>query len=212
MGEEGSGETGRRMDGLKEELDPQGEPEPIAEECEEEIPDRAREIEEPSRKNEENLDKLKRLQADFDNYRKRAQKERDEITQLATARLVKELLQLSDNFERALSNPGSLNGEAQLQGLKMMYDQLTDILRSEGVTEIDTDCKLDPFQHEVMTKVDDPNHADDEIVECVQKGYRMKGKVIRPARVIVCRRETVEDDDQDDSCREENGNDEREVN
>jgi len=199
---------------VNDELEPQEE---VA--SEPDATDQAREIEELKRKNDESLEKLKRLQAEFENYRKRAAKEREETIQLATARLVKELLLLADNFERAQAiSKNSNNAGSDSQGLKMMYYQLMDILRGEGVTEIGTNCRLDPFQHEVMTKVDDPNREEDEIVECVQKGYRMKGRVIRPARVIVCKREKPaepanENDnhknhDDGHECREENEEDE----
>ena len=212
----------RKMKGLNDGKDSNGEPEPCEASTETEKPASAREIDELKQKNEECLEKTRRLQAEFENYRKRAAKEREETVQLATVRLVKELLLLADNFERALANAKNPNdSDSQSQGLKMMYWQLKDILKGEGVTEIETKCKLDPFQHEVMTKVDDPSHADDEIVECLQKGYRMKGKVIRPARVIVCRREEpsecekrIDDHtDHDESCEcDEESEDDGEVN
>ena len=198
---------------MNDELNSHNEPESCEPSTEVEEPGSAREIDELRQKNEEYIEKAKRLQAEFENYRKRAAKEREETVQLATVRLVKELLLLADNFERALANSKDPNdSDSQSQGLKMMYWQLMDILKGEGVTEIETRCKLDPFQHEAMTKVDDPDRADDEIIECVQKGYKMKGKVIRPARVVVCRREDSaesekKNDDEknhDDQCEEEN--------
>lgn len=197
---------------MNDELNSHVEPESCEPSSETEKPGSACEIDELRRKSKEYLEDLKRLQAEFENYRKRAAKEREETIQLATVRLVKELLLLADNFERALANSKNTNdSDSQSQGLKMMYWQLMDILKEEGVTEIETRCKLDPFQHEAMTKVDDPDRADDEIIECVQKGYKMKGKVIRPARVIVCRREDPaesgekndDENDHDDQCEEE---------
>ena len=197
---------------MNDELNSHVEPESCEPSSETEKPGSACEIDELRRKSKEYLEDLKRLQAEFENYRKRAAKEREETIQLATVRLVKELLLLADNFERALANSKNTNdSDSQSQGLKMMYWQLMDILKEEGVTEIETRCKLDPFQHEAMTKVDDPERADDEIIECVQKGYKMKGKVIRPARVIVCRREDPaesgekndDENDHDDQCEEE---------
>jgi len=206
------------MIGLNDELDSHGKPESCEASTEAEKPESVREIDELRQRNEECLERTKRLQAEFENYRKRAAKEREETVQLATVRLVKELLLLADNFERALVNSKDPNdSDSQSQGLKMMYWQLMDILRGEGVTEIETKCKLDPFQHEAMTKIDDPDRADDEIIECVQKGYKMRGKVIRPARVIVCRRENpaesgnkIDDDTNHDGsceCEEEIEND-----
>jgi molecular chaperone GrpE len=200
------------MNGLNDEIDNHGDPESCEPSTETEKTGSAREVDELKRKSEEYLDSMKRIQAEFENYRKRAAKEREETIQLATVRLVKELLLLADNFERALANSKNPNdSDLQSQGLKMMYWQLMDILKGEGVTEIETRCKLDPYQHEAMARIDDPDRADDEIIECVQKGYKMRGKVIRPARVIVCRREgpaesVQKDDDEknhEDQCEEE---------
>lgn len=162
-------------------------------------------IEELEKKNEQYLDKLQRLQADFENYQKRAAKEREECVQLAGARIAKELLGLVDNFDRALANPES--DKAARKGLEMMRMQLMDILRREGISEIDTKCKLDPFQHEVMSKVDDDEREDDEIVECLQKGYKMRGRVIRPARVVVCRKESNTDEGHQDYSSKSDGKD-----
>jgi molecular chaperone GrpE len=210
------------MNGLNDELDNHDDPEPCEPPIEAKKTESAREIDELRQKSEEYLENMKRLQAEFENYRKRAAKEREETVQLATVRLVKELLLLADNFERALANSKNpSDSDSQSEGLKMMYWQLMDILKGEGVTEIETKCKLDPFQHEAMTKVDDPDRSDNEIIECVQKGYKMKGKVIRPARVIVCRREDLaesekKNDDEknhDNQCEEEiEDNSDNEVN
>ena len=161
-------------------------------------------IGELQKQNDEYLDKLKWLQAEFENYKKRAAKDREECVQLAGARIVKELLGLVDNFDRALADTKSYGkGSPARQGLEMMRGQLMEILRREGVTEIDTNCKLDPFQHEVMTKVEDESREDNDIVECLQKGYKIRGRVIRPARVVVCRKENMNTDEchKDDSLK-----------
>jgi|GEM_PF-879444 len=149
-------------------------------------------ISELEKKNQEYLDRLKRLQADFDNYKKRMAKEREEYMALAAERVVKELLNLADDFERALTNSKGSGENPLRDALEMMYKQLKDILRKEGVVEIPTDCKLDPFEHEAVSKVDQPGKQEGEIVECLQKGYRIGNKVIRPARVVVCHREEGE--------------------
>lgn len=139
---------------------------------------------------QELLSKMKYLQADFDNYKKRCAKEKREITALASERVVRELLSLLDDFERALLNSGvkAEDPSIQTKGLEIMYNRLREILAREGVTLIDTGCKLDPFQHEVVTRTDEPGLEDNEIVDCLQKGYMMGDKVIRPAKVVVCRR------------------------
>jgi len=207
----------RRMAHVKIEINDDGsddqegdgsrETEPITQEVTTEENKRIVELE---KKNQEYLDKLKRAQADFENYRKRNDKEREEYTALAAERILKELLNLSDDFERALNNSNSSNTQMSLRpALEMMYKQLRDIFRREGVTEINTNCKLDPFEHEVMSKVDSPDKSEGDIVECLQKGYRIGHRVIRPARVVVCHQaeeidkenDDNEDDDQEDQHR-----------
>ena len=188
---------------LKEpdELEP---PEPKS--SEEGIPPEIRkQIEEFQKKSEELLNRLMCLQADFENYRKRSAKEREEIISLATERLVKELLVIVDDFERALSKADENCEESLNQGMEMIYKNLKDILRREGVTEIPTKCKLDPFKHEVVSKMDDPTREEGDIIECLQKGYMMGHKVIRPARVAVCSRE--EPAQTENKNREENNHD-----
>lgn len=138
------------------------------------------------KKNLECLERLKRLQADFDNYKKRVAKEREEYSALATERIVKQLLDLSDDFERAIANSKDSDDGPLRDAIEMMYKQLKEILRKEGVVEIATDCMLDPFEHEAMSKVGMAGKKEGEIVECLQKGYKIRDKVIRPARVVVC--------------------------
>ena len=138
------------------------------------------------RKNLEYLERLKRLQADFDNYKKRVAKEREDYSALATERIIKQLLNLSDDFERAIANSKGSDDAPLRDAIKMMYKQLREILWKEGVEEIATDCVLDPFEHEAISKVDMAGKKEGEIVECLQKGYKVRDKVIRPARVVVC--------------------------
>lgn len=147
-------------------------------------------IEKLEKENREYIDRLKRLQADFENYKKRAARAQQEFMSIATERLVLNLLNLLDDFERAIANSENCeNDQARHQGTEMIYKQLRDILRKEGVSEIPTGGKMDPFLHEVMTRVRAPDRDDGEIVEILQKGYKLGNKVIRPARVVVCRNE-----------------------
>lgn len=158
-------------------------PEPKEAQSEEE-----KKILELEKKNQEYLDRLKRLQADFDNYKKRVAKEREEFSSLAAERIIKELLNLSDDFERAITNSKEPDAQQLRAALEMMQKQLRDTLRREGVVEIITNCMLDPFEHEAMSNIDQPGKEEGEIVECLQKGYKIGNKVIRPARVVVCHR------------------------
>jgi molecular chaperone GrpE len=132
----------------------------------------------------EHLDDLKRLAAEFDNYRKRTARDQARLTELANARLVKELLPVLDDLERALSAAED-HAEAQLEeGVELVHRSLADLLRKEGLAEIETDGTFDPHVHEAL--LSQPSEAPEgAVVQVVQKGYRLGDRVLRPARVVV---------------------------
>lgn len=142
------------------------------------------EVEELRKQSEENYNKFARMSADFDNYRKRVAKERDEIFQVALEGLMKDLLPVVDNFERAY---GSFAGEGleqkYLDGLDMIMKQLAGALTKNGLAEVDTTVDFDPnFHHAIMQE---PGEEDDKITMVMQKGYTLGSKVLRPAMVRV---------------------------
>ena len=122
------------------------------------------------------LDRLQRLKAEFDNYRKRVAR--------ATERLVKELLPVVDDLERALE-AAAKHEEAKLEdGVRLVHRALRDTLAREGLVEIETDGKFDPHVHEAL--VAQPSEADEgSVIDVVQKGYRLGDRVLRPARVVI---------------------------
>ena len=130
--------------------------------------------------------KLQRLQADFVNYRNRTQREKDSIALEAKIELVNELLPVIDNFERALTSEGE---ESDLKaGVEMIYKQLINNLKSQGLEEITT--KGEEFHHkyhEAIMQVEDCEEESGIIVEEMQKGYLIEDKVIRPAMVKVAK-------------------------
>jgi len=129
-------------------------------------------------------DHLKRLQAEFENYCKRVEKERKDFTGLASEKLIVKLLLVIDDFERALATLKSVPEEAR-KGIEMIFKNLHKILHEERVEQIKAvGQKLDPYKHEVLlqTQSDQP---DDIILEELQKGYTMNGKVIRYAKVKI---------------------------
>ena len=132
----------------------------------------------------EHLDDLKRLAAEFDNYRKRTAREQARLTELANQRLVKELLPVLDDLERALA-AAEQHAEAQLEeGVQLVHRSLADLLRKEGLAEIETDGRFDPHVHEALLA--QPSEAPEgDVVEVLQKGYRLGDLVLRPARVVV---------------------------
>jgi molecular chaperone GrpE len=130
------------------------------------------------------LDTLQRLQAEFDNYRKRAARDQQSLVVRAHERLVKELVPVLDDLERALE-AAEAHEEAKLEeGVALVTRSFGDILRKEGLEEIPTEGKFDPHVHEAL--LSQPSDADEgDVIEVIQKGYRLGDRVIRPARVVI---------------------------
>jgi len=130
-------------------------------------------------------DRLLRLAADFENYKKRAARERAEYIALANERLLKELLPILDDLERAL-NAAEQHEEAQLEeGVRLVHRSLASLLERQGVEEIATDGKFDPHVHEALLAQPADDKEQGDVVDVIQKGYTIGGRVVRPARVIV---------------------------
>ena len=134
---------------------------------------------------DEYLDLVQRVQADFENYRKRAAREQERLVALALERLVRELLPILDDLERALE-AAERHEEAQLvEGVKLVEKSLRASLAKEGLAEIDTDGPFDPHVHEALFTQPSDASVSGSILEVVQRGYRFGDRVVRPARVIV---------------------------
>jgi molecular chaperone GrpE len=135
----------------------------------------------------EYLDVLKRLKAEFDNFRKRMLKEQSEFLKLAATQIILQLLPVVDNFERALAHkvqPDKL--DEYMSGWQLVYSQLLDVLHKEGLKEIEAvNVAFDPLKHEAMLQVATDAVPEGHIVEVLEKGYELKGRVIRPAKVKV---------------------------
>ncbi len=133
---------------------------------------------------DEHLNDLKRVAAEFENYRKRVARDQESLVARAHERLVKELLPVLDDLERALA-AAEQHEEATLEeGVRLVHRELEAALRREGVTEIGTNGHFDPHVHEAL--LSQPSEQDEgSILEVVQKGYRLGDRVVRPARVVV---------------------------
>ena len=142
------------------------------------------ELEALRNENEELIDTLQRLQADFDNYRKRAQRDQEALVGRAGERIVKELLPVLDDLERALE-AAEQHEEAKLEeGVKLVHRQLEQLLEREGLSLVETDGKFDPHVHEAL--LTQPSESEEgSVIEVLQKGYRLGDRVLRPARVVV---------------------------
>lgn len=127
-----------------------------------------------------------RKQAEFENYRKRVERERSETIRYAASELVKEILPVLDNLERALGASGT-SGEDQLrEGVSIIYKQFKDILERRGLAEVESEGEsFDPHVHEAVSRVESRDHPEGTVVEVFQKGYRFKDRLLRPAMVSV---------------------------
>jgi molecular chaperone GrpE len=147
-------------------------------------------------------DKYLRSLADLDNQRKRMVKEKEETQKYANERLILEILPVMDNFERAIeAGENSDSAKKLLDGVRLIFRQLSEVLEKEGVKSFDSlGEKFDPYKHEAFLAIESKEHEPSTILEEVEKGYLLKDKVIRPAKVTVSKQDEVKEDD-------ENGND-----
>lgn len=128
-------------------------------------------------------DKLARTAAEFDNFRKRTAKEKEKIYTESCEDILKEILPVLDNLERAISVEGNIDDLKQ--GIDMTMKQFTDALKKLEVEEIPTDGQFDPHVHNAVMHVEDDNYGENSIAEVFQKGYKREDKVIRPSMVKV---------------------------
>lgn len=134
---------------------------------------------------QEKKDRLLRLQADFDNFRRRSAKEREEISAVVTQNFCKDMLPLLDNFERAMAAE-TKDVEAFQRGVEMIFTQFQEVLKKNGLEQIEAvGQKFDPNFHQAVMRVEDPEKEDDTVAQELQKGYMVKGRVIRPSMVQV---------------------------
>jgi len=146
-----------------------------------ELEERLAEVE---RERDEYLNDLKRVAADFENYRKRVARDQEGLVARAHERLVKELLPVLDDLERALE-AAAQHEEAELEeGVRLVHRELVEALAREGLVEVETDGQFDPHVHEALLS-QSSEQEDGSVIEVLQKGYRLGDRVLRPARVVV---------------------------
>ena len=151
-------------------------------ELEEKVENLQKELEEKTKLAEERLNQLKYLQADFDNYRKSFEKDKGKIIELANENLIKELLVIIDDFERALQ---LIDNEKNKEGLIMLHKNFFKVLENHGLKKIEAlGKKFDPYHHEALLK-EKSDKEDDVVLEEIQPGYILKSKVIRHSKVKV---------------------------
>jgi len=141
-------------------------------------------LEQAQEKIQELTNDIKRLQADFDNYRKRVDKNSDDTRKYQSSDIITKLLPIIDTFEIAIKNSNDL--EKYKEGTELIYAELMNVLKNEGVQKIDAKGKtLDPYLHDAMMAVEVKNTKPDTIVEVLQEGYKLKDRVIRHSKVKI---------------------------
>jgi molecular chaperone GrpE len=145
------------------------------------------ELKEKAALTDEYFDRLARLQADFENFRKRKEKERLEWIKYATEGLVCELVPILSNFERALAAAEKVSDAKRFaEGVKLIFKQLKKVLKDRGIEEIcPLNAPFDPYKHEAVEKVVTDEHPEGHVVEVFQKGYALNDRVLQPAAVKV---------------------------
>jgi molecular chaperone GrpE len=138
----------------------------------------------------ENYDKYMRAVAELDNFRKRAAREKADAIQYGNEALLRDILPLVDGIDRALEHAcNSEDFEAFKKGLKLLQGQFLGCLQKHGVEMIDTAGKgFDPHVHEAMMQVESAEHEDSQVVGEFERGYLLNGRLLRPAKVSVCKR------------------------
>lgn len=154
------------------------------------------ELDEARRLAEERLDQLRRLKADFENFRKRTIREQTDLVERASLRIVEQLLPVLDDVDRALEAARKhAGGEAIVRGIEMVARHLYDVLVAEGLERLEADgAAFDPHDHEAVSSVPGDVEAP-TVLEVVRPGYRLKGRTVRPALVHVTTPEKAGDED-----------------
>jgi len=141
------------------------------------------EFEAVSGERDQYLDSLRRLKAEFDNSRKRQERERARMLESASEKLVQELLPVLDNLDRALESEGDIR-----EGVRATRDQLADVLANEGLLPVASDGQpFDPNVHEAVMGQPSEEHEEGTVLQTFQRGYLLNGRAIRPAKVVVAK-------------------------
>ena len=148
------------------------------------------EIAELQRQRDDYYDRLLRQTAEFDNYRKRIDRERQQVTESAAADLIEDLLPLIDDFERALAaEPGAdTSKEAYRRGVELIHRQLVELLKKRGVRALETvGTDFDPYYHQAVATEPAAGRRDGEVIEELRRGYMLGDRLLRPAMVKVAK-------------------------
>lgn len=147
-------------------------------------------LEEERARAEEYLDRWKRAQAEFVNYKKRNEKDREELLRFANSILIAKLLPILDDFERALRTiPDRIHTLTWVEGIFIIHRKLQAVLEQEGVTEIEAEVgrEFDPTVHEAVVHEESEEYKEGQIIDILQQGYKLHDRVVRPTLVKVAK-------------------------
>jgi molecular chaperone GrpE len=137
----------------------------------------------------DNYDKYLRAVADLDNYKKRAIREKADIIKYGKEDVIKDILPFVDSLDRALAHADGSDVQTFKEGIKLIQEQLLSCLKKHGVEKIDSvGLDFDPNFHEAMMQVESEEHAENKVVNEVQKGYLLNGRLLRPSKVCICKK------------------------
>jgi len=151
-------------------------------------------LEEERARAEEYLDQWKRARAEFANFKKRNEKEREELLKFANSVLIAKLLSILDDFERATKTiPGKIHTLTWVEGIFLIHRKIRAILEQEGVTEIEAELgkEFDPAIHEAVVHEESEEYNEGQIIDILQKGYKLHDRVVRPTLVKVAKEKSA---------------------
>jgi molecular chaperone GrpE len=172
----------------------------------------AGELEQKTKEAEEANDKYRRIYADFENYRKRMQRDQAEFRRYANEQMAMELLTVIDHLGLALkhANEGGSSGDALQQGVEMVYKQFRDVLEKFGITPFKAEGEtFDPAMHEAMMQVETSEVPENKVVQVFQDGYRYHEKILRHAKVGVSKNPSSKPESEPTTVRDEGGGEEQ---
>ena len=147
--------------------------------------------EEPEKKEKEaaaNYDKYLRAVADLENYKKRSIREKADIIKYGKEEIIKDILPFVDNLDRALDHADTSDVQSFKQGIRLIQEQLLSCLKKHGVEKIDSiGLDFNPNFHEALMQVESEEHAENKVVNEVEKGYLLNGRLLRPSKVCICK-------------------------
>jgi len=181
---------------LKEEINGQGQaavasPDEDGDGDKEVLAKNAKLKEEPEKKEKEaaaNYDKYLRAVADLENYKKRSIREKADIIKYGKEEIIKDILPFVDNLDRALDHADTSDVQSFKEGIRLIQEQLLSCLKKHGVEKIDSiGLDFDPNFHEALMQVESEEHTENKVVNEVEKGYLLNGRLLRPSKVCICK-------------------------